>query len=409
MSLITIISIILIALAIADCITDNLPKFQNDIYRLAFATTYFLFTIKYYYGPDIWSYVPLYDNMPTIVDLITQKAHLPGRYEAGFELFLSTCRSIGCSFWAMTAVISTIYFYAIQQILQFINRRRTFALMIIVLLDCGLIYAMLRQCLSVAFFLLTIIAIQKKHTLPAILFALGTIAFHKSGIFIIIPTLLFVGVQQLRISQYHFGILSLLLIALLFIPLNELIVSTISIIDLGSKTELSITHHLELGRTIQTVFILYLLALLCLNQWTVNRDKSKIPTIQIAAILGLTIIIILYRYYYILNRLRPFFTPIIAVYIIHKIQYYTLSGTKLPYANLIKQAITLFCFMFVTHTTYTFEVASRQFNSKLYNRSTVFNLLTESKADIIQRQMSLAKLYWDKDFMADDTNRIKPD
>lgn len=406
MSLITIISIIVVVFAVVDCVTDNMPRLQSDIYKLAFATTYILFTIKYYYGPDIYNYVPHYDEVPALSAIIAGRSVLPEQFEAGYELFCSACKQAGCSFWMMTAVVSTLYFYSINQLLMYIDRRRTFALMVIVVLDSGLIHAMLRQCMAVSCFILLVIALQKRDYLKGMVYAVLVVAFHKSGLFVVVPTLLFVLFQNIRVPRYVFGVLCVGLVFFLFVPYHDTILGIADFLDLAPGTRQSIAHHLELRRTVQVIFILYLLTLLCLNQWTASGGDSRIPTVQVAAILGLIIIVVLYRYFFVLNRLRSYFIPIIAVYVINKVQAYERSGDRLPYAKLVKQISVVFCFVYMGHQIYAFEALSSNFHSGLYNRCTVLELMTTDKAEIVKRQMEYAEVYWDEDNMSHGDNKI---
>ena len=103
----------------------------------------------------------------------------------------------------MTAVISTLYFIAIYQLFKQLKEAKIFALMILVIMDIGVMYAALRQCLAISMFIFMILALQKNKTTNSIIYALLAILFHKSAIFAIIPIFLLFILQKTQIlSRY---------------------------------------------------------------------------------------------------------------------------------------------------------------------------------------------------------------
>ena len=72
MNLITLILTIAIAFGLTDFLTERYPRLQRDIFYIAWCTIAFLFAIKYYYGPDIASYVPFYENVPSVSQIIAR-------------------------------------------------------------------------------------------------------------------------------------------------------------------------------------------------------------------------------------------------------------------------------------------------------------------------------------------------
>ena len=404
MSLITIISITLIVLATTDFMFPNMPRLKNDIFKVSFLLTYFLFTIKYYYGPDIYFYIPHYENIPSISYIITHPSEI--RFELGYSLFCSFLKSLGCSFWVMTAVISTIYFVAIYSLFQQLETKKTFALMILIIIDNALIYAAIRQCLSVALFIFMILAIQKQKYIETAICALLTIMFHKSGIFVVIPTLLYLLIPKYIIKQYSFQILLFLLCTLLFFPLVKLINPLINILPLSERVLNSIEHHLLLGRTIQVIFLVYLVAIICLTYFTKNKT-DKITAIKHTALIGLILIVCLYQYFYILNRIRSYFLPFIIIYVINSAHNYFKNKDLLPYSTLIKQLSILFLFIYASYFTYSTEKAYSKTISQIHDKSTIFDLRYNDKTTIRDRQFKKAQTYWEEDFFKDTNNLIK--
>ena len=405
MSLITIISIFIIVMATTDFMFPNMPRLKNDIYKVSFFIVYFLFTIKYYYGADIHTYVPQYENIPSISYILAHPFDM--RFELGYSIFCSILKSLGCSYWCMTAIISTIYFTAIYTLFKHLKTNKIFALMILVVIDNNLIFAAFRQCLSVSFFIFMILALQKRKYIETIICASLTILFHKSGIFVVLPTLLYLLIPNYIIKQYIFQILLLLLCVLLFFPLIKLITPIVGLLPLPDQSLESIQHHLLLGRTVQVVFLVYLTTILCLTYFSKNQT-NKINTIKYAVIIGLILIVCLYQYYYVLNRMRSYFLPFIIIYTINSAYEYFKDNNKLlPYSTLLKQLSILFIFIYVSYFTYTIEKTYSQTISQFYDRTTIFELRHHSKAEIRARQLKKAETYWLKDFFRNAENVIK--
>lgn len=405
MSLITIISIITIILATSDFMFPNMPRLKNDIFKISFFTTFFLFTIKYYYGPDINTYVPHYENdIKSLSYVINNLSNIS--FEPGYNIFCAILKSIGCSFWAMTAVVSTIYFTAIYKLFQHLKGSKSFALMILVVMDCGIMYATIRQCLAISMFIFLILALQKKNYCTAIIFTILSILFHKSAIFIVIPTIILYIVQNSISKRYFFEILLVLLFLLVIIPLIKIITPIVDLLPLSPSMIKSIEHHLLLGRVVQVVFLVYFTTIFCINYFTINKS-SKNDIIKTSVVAGLILIVLFYQYFYVLNRMRSYFLPVIIVYTINlSYQYFENKQYKIPYAKIVRQLSVLFMFTYVIFQTYTLEKSYRKTKSQIHDCTTIFELNRYDKETIKQRQLKKAKIYWERDFMESSNNRI---
>ena len=125
-------------------------------------------------------------------------------------------------------------------------------------------------------------------------------------------------------------------------------------------------------------------------------------------LIGLILIVCLYQYYYVLNRMRSYFLPFIIVYIINSThEYFKNNNNLLPYSTLLKQLSILFIFIYASYFTYSTEKGYSQAVSQFYDRSTIFDLIYEDKATIKARQLKKAKIYWGEDFFKDTNNLIK--
>lgn len=406
MSLITIISIIIIVLATTDFMFPNMPRLKNDIFNLSFFIIYFLFTIKYYYGPDINTYVPHYEeDILSLSHAINNLSSLS--FEPGYNIFCGILKSLGFSFWAMTAIISTLYFTAIYQLFEQLKGAKIFALMILVVMDIGVMYAALRQCLAISMFIFMILALQKNKTTNSIIFALLATLFHKSAIFAIIPIFILFVLQKTQIKTYTFQILLFLLCLLAILPIINIINSVVEFIPLPPNTLQSIQHHLLLGRSVQVVFLVYLTALICTIHFTTTSTQKK-DIIKTTVVIGFIFIVLFYQYYYILHRIRSYFLPIIIVYIINlSYQYFENKKSQIPYSNILRQLSVIFMFTYVIFQTYNLDKSYRQTESQIHDCTTIFELKRYNKETIRQRQLNKAKNYWTKDYMKDTHNRIK--
>lgn len=404
MSLITIISIILIVLATTDFMFSNMPRLQNDIYKISFFLTFFLFTIKYYYGPDIDTYVPHYEKIKSLSFALKYYPYL--KFEAGYNIFCGLMKSLGCSFWAMTAVVSTIYFTAIYSLFKQLEGKRIFALMILVVMDNGIMYAAIRQCLAVAMFIFMILSIQKNRHAATIITAILAISFHKSALFAVVPTIILYGSQQTPYKKYTFEVLLGMLCLFAIIPLLDVIIPIVRYLPLSWDTEKSIEHHLLLGRSVQVVFLVYFTAMLCVNYFS-TRNYDKYDILKVSVIVGFILIAFMYQYFYVLNRMRSYFLPVIIVYAINlTYQYYRNSNYRIPYATLVRQLSVIFLFVYVTFQTYTLEKSYRKTESQIHDCTTIFELTRYNKESIQKRQLKKAELYWEEDFMEGTKNRL---
>ena len=399
MSLISIAYIILIIGGVSDFMTTRTPKIEKTIYQLTLAIVAFIFTIKYYYGVDIDTYVPHYEALPNIFELINgDTSVLTGtRFEIGYSVFCCILKTFGLSFWAMTAIVQFFYFYAIHKVLSIIEHKRTFALMIVVILDSMINYTAYRQCLSVSAYYLMFISFYNKDYYKGIAYMLISVLFHKSALFIVALTLIALFFKKQQIKQTTYQVLGVVLLIALFLPLTNITSQIISYLPFSNSTLTSIKLHLSVGKQYQIIFLVYFFSLVVIqyfSKFTTNK-WSKVCGI---IVLGILIICCLYQYYYLLNRLRPYFTPILVAYIFTAVQHHPTQGEKhFPYRKLIYDVAALIIILYTIRFTYTLVQHNNE-TERIHNYSNIFELVTTDKNEIRLRQMNLAKLFWDKYF-----------
>lgn len=387
----------------SDLLTEGYPKLQKSLYYFAFFITFFLFTIKYYYGADIKTYVPHYETIAPIENIINGTADNNYDIEFGYNCFCSILKYAGVSFYWMTVIVSLLYFSTIFVLFQRIQRKQSLALMILVLLDFNLIFATYRQCLSVAFFLIMIMAIDKKKYFLSFLAGTLTILFHKAGVFVILITIFYYLIHQKKVKTIVFQILFVILTISLFIPIDSINPKLFEFINIPAAYVRSIEHHLSLGRQFQTIFIIYAMTLLCIEHYT-SIQKNKYNTIVFFTIIALFIVVVLYKYYYILTRIRSFFIPIVIVYVFNLIQRAEDLKINIPYHTLIKQSICLFLIVYFSMKSIQFNNEANEMKNKIYRSCTIFDLHKNDKYAIQKRQLEIANRWWDEDFTTDMKN-----
>lgn len=406
MNLITIIQVIAILFGLTDFLTERYPRLQRDIYYISLFTITFLFTIKYYYGADIWNYVHFYKELSPSPKYVWHHSNsIPHNFELGYALLCSAMKSIGISFYWMTAIISLSYFTVIALLFRNIPHKRSFALAILVVLDFNCIFATYRQCLAVSCFILFVLCFRDRKYLISVIMAVLTVLFHKSGIFAVSLTGLLMLIPARKDSASLYQLLFLVLILTLIMPIAQISESFIMHLPLPSSYLHSLQHHLTLGRQIQTVFIVYAVTLFVIAYFT-QYNRSRVQAITVSVIAGLILVAFMYQYYYLLVRLRSYFLPLVITFAFGLVQGSEEQGRRVPYGALVKQAAFFLLLLYMSYATYAFNRDTKKMKSNIYIASTVFDLLDHQSSDIEKSQMNKALKFWKEDFMKDTHNKV---
>lgn len=405
MNYIVIILTIAFLFGFSDFLTERYPRLQRDLYYIAFALISFLFAIKYYYGPDIWNYARFYDELGTPQSLIAHPDIIPFRFEFGFAFFCSLLKSWGLSFYWMTFVLNALYFLAIGLVFSKIERKRSFALAILVILDFNIIYIEYRQCLAVVAFLLMVLCVEKRKYLWTLVFAVLTVSFHKSGAMAVVPTLLyhFISTRYTQVTLYQFILAILVLMFLL--PVTQVSVAFLQHLPLPDNYIGSIEHHLLLGRQVQIIFVLYVVVLICLAHYA-QYCRTRTQIIASAAMIGLILVALFYQYYYLLNRVRSYFTPLVILFVFQFVQNAENKQASVPYGALIKQLTCAVIMVYLAHTIYATHRSTNAMKNKVCDTCTVFDLIDHRPVDVQNAQMKKAERWWAEDFMKNENNKI---
>ena len=406
MNLLTFILVIAILFGMTDFLTERYPRLQRDIFYIAWFVLAFLFAIKYYYGPDISSYVPFYETVPSVAQIIAEPDELRFGFEPGFAVFCRVLKDLGLSYYMMTLVLTCMYFLTILVLFRRIERKRTFALAILVVLDYNIICYEFRQCLAVIAFLWLVICLDKKSYLWAIVCAICAVLCHKSGLVVVVPTLIYHIIHQSESLRSLSQLLLVLLVLMFLLPMTNISFDFLSRLPLSHRVLYSIEHHLSLGRQVQVVFILYLIVLACLAHFA-QYTRSRKEAIATAAIIGLVCVVVFYQYYYLLNRIRSYFTPLVIVFLFNRIQTAEDEYVRIPYGALVKQMTCAVIMLYTVHATYAVYRSGLVLKNKVNDTCTVFDLIDHRAVDVQNSQMKRARAFWDEDYMQHENNKIK--
>lgn len=391
MNLMLLPILILFPLSLIEFIFPNNERMNKQVYFIAFAISYFIVAIKYYYGPDIAIYVNLYDSLSSpIKDLINPpKSSLDT--ERLFIFFFSFLKSIGCSYWFCSVIITTIYFAAIYNLFTSLNKYKTFALFLIVLFDANLLFFEFRQNLTVALFLFSLSAYYKRSYFVCVLLAVLSFFIHKSAIFVYMLMILLLFFQRVKVSKTIFLVASGLLLVFLFLPIDQIIIWIISKTPASTNVIESVKHHLMYTKTFQIIFFVYAIVLLLLIFSVENKDLNS----KYAKIVALFFIVvsISYRDWFFLNRLRSYFLPVVIVYLIP-----ILSQSKSKQIWISKLAV---CLIYLYSINYARGIWLSNYYSeaKLLNSTTIFSRFYKSENEIRRENMRKASYFFQKEYM----------
>ncbi len=385
-----IIVFILIALTgtVAELLAAGHTRLQQQIYYCTFVLVALWCILKYAIGPDIATYLPFYQGLGSPEDTF---AHLAkSKFEPGFTLFCSLLRSMGMSFWGMTAVISIFYFASIYLLFQKIQGYRTLSLLMLVCLDYNLILMEFRQCLAVGFFYLFILLLEKKKYAWSILMALVSCTMHKSAIIVLVLFALLYLAGKVTVDKREYILLGLLIVGVILIPLQPLLMQLVETLPLSASQIASAKHHLVVGKPFQRILIVYLATIFCLAYYLTPKDGNKRKHWLIWC--SVAVLVCLYPYWFLLNRLRSYFLPFLIVYIAN-----TLYTSERKDA-LTKQIYAAVLVLYSGVLLLGFPKEAKMLKYPTMNISLVTERRKYSREALEERQCGKAKLYWTHDY-----------
>lgn len=404
MNLVTLITGIVIAMAVFELLLHGMPRMKRDLFIVAVLVAWGGFTSKYYYGPDIVIYSLLYDESWSLWDLVF--GHYTGGYEIGYMFFNALCKALGISFWGMTALISTLFFLAVFMVLRRLKDKRVLALALVLVLLKDLIYAQFRQCLAVSFFTFAVIEAEgwrnsgfarRKDALFAVVLGLIAMSMHKSGMFMIPLTAVYYALQPYKMRQNTWGVLLMILLMLVIVPTWSLIEFMTETLNLDPMVMDSIRLHLSFVNLRQTNLLVYGTVLVVLTCYARGQERKGFAIAS--ASFGMIVIVLLYQYYFMVDRLRSYFVLLIVYYAFNVMREAAVNHA--PYVNLVRQVCEVVLLFFMIGKTYSFDKSSRIEQGDLLDACTLFNLIDEDPWTVRQRQMEKGQRFWNSSQRSD--------
>lgn len=383
-----IMIIVLGGMTITEFLFESYPKAQKQIFLIAFLFTFIWVGIKFYIGPDILTYVPLYNDIPTPLNLL--KNGYDTKFEIGFITFCSIIKYIGINYWGMTLIISSLYFIPIYFIFNKIPYHKTLALLALAIFEYNIMLYELRQCLAVSFIMISYLAYRNKSFVTTITLSFIAITMHKS-VFTLYLLAVVAGILfKIGTKKSSYILLGITMLGITLIPLNPILIGLIQHIHLPSHIEISIIHHLSQHDIIQIVLPIYLLGLGILAYY--YDYKKKFDNQNIIIWFCIALIVILFQQWMLLNRLRSLFMPILIAYFI------TTCETSKTTDKLPKQLYTIIFLIYATTLTIGSTKNMQEKVSNTNRITTIFHTIVHDKNAIIDRQMSEARKFWTYDY-----------
>lgn len=397
--------IVALLFGIADCIAAPFEKIQRDLYYAEFFILAFLFIIRYYYGPDIATYVPLYENIESLDKLWAHRGDW--LFEPGFMYVCSLLHGIGLTYWGLTTTITVVYFLAIFLLFRSLHRYRAVSLAALVLLDYNLIYIEIRQAIAVSLLIFMVLLIDHRRYIWAIVMAVGCALMHKTGIAAVLVVWCYWFFRNVPMKTYIYETLALLLLVFMVLPVSNITDSIIHLVPLSESVSQSIEHHLSLGRQIQVVAGIYLMVLIISAYFVQHIPHSRRNIYLYAAFLGVVVLVVFYQYYFLLNRLRSYFLPFIILFIAQTAEEQDTLAHPVPYGKVVLQTCMVVVFLYFGYSMYRFKQQSDALHAPITKASTVFDLRHYSQPMIRERQMRIAVRYWEEDYMKSNDNKLQ--
>lgn len=378
--------------SVVEFLFPNQRRFGNQIFHIAFLAVYAIVSAKYYYGPDIITYVPFYENLPSPLEILSNDMVRKESYEIGFTLFCSVCKWLGCSFWLFSFFITTIYFGVIYKLFKKIPDHKCFALLILTLFEANILFFEFRQSLAVSLFLLSIMAFFDKKYIQYILFAVLATTFHKSAIFACVFAFAFLVLPTFHYEKKYYLLLIVCLVAFIFISLSDVIINFAALLPFGKDVVTSITHHFGVERKIQTILLTYISAMFCLYYYGTNKWGDKVRY-YILGFAFFFLIAILYKYWFFLGRFRSYFIPLLIVFVISELSQWTSKPV------IFKQILVLSVYFFGFFYARGLYLSNKKSDTHILSATTVLDLRHKTAHQIKNDNIQKASIYFKTEYL----------
>lgn len=175
--------IAVIVALIAAILNDKMSsKLRNSILIALCVYVILIFGFRYKVGVDTIGYMKSYNKVPTLDSFFTVKTFVVNRFEPGYLLVCSICKTITKDFWLLQLVISAI---ANGCIFIFLHRycKNAFIGVFLYFIFACLYFSteIMRESAAIGIFLLNYKNLQEKKWLNYYLFSILSVLFHYSA------------------------------------------------------------------------------------------------------------------------------------------------------------------------------------------------------------------------------------
>jgi uncharacterized membrane protein len=178
------------------------------------------------------------------------------------------------------------------------------------------------------------------------------------------------------------------MLLLLLLPVEDFLIALLDSDDKSAAAK-SIIHHLLVVDSFQLINVMYFMLAVLL--FFVAKSKSNTFDGRLVFI-SFILIVLLVKYWFLLNRLRSYFLPIMLVYIFQHID--AVKGIKW-----YKQLMCIMVLLFIGWNTRALYRSHQDSISKLGEPQTVFKLLQEDEKTILESSIKKAKLFWKEEYI----------
>ncbi|MBR1631595.1 MAG: EpsG family protein [Paludibacteraceae bacterium] len=375
----------LMAASIAEfALQRDYPKICQQLYGLSFAVALFVVLIKYYYGSDIGAYILWYDKAGDFGQ--TASRAYVARSEILFFYYLDICKRLHLTLWMSTIPLTLLYFFSIAQLFKSLKRFKVFALTLLMILDFNLIVLEARQCMAVSFVILAVLSADKrKYALSLLLLLMATFS-HKSGLPMAVIIAIMMLLRSVKIDHSVYWVALVILTFAVFLP-NDFVSGILAKAHvLSSERSQSLLHHAGTTVRFQAVLAVYLLAMLCM---ALSKPAWKTDTERWAWIVlfGFVLLAVLYRNWFLVNRLRSYLLPFMIVYAFNMVDENHVD-------QIVSQVTACVLFLFCVYSTYKYSAGLSKPEGITSADSTVLERFSHSEEELRARQAERARYYW---------------
>jgi hypothetical protein len=185
---------------------------------------------------------------------------------------------------------------------------------------------------------------------------------------------------------------------MVLIPLQQILIHVINILPINVAIKMSLSYHVLFFNRYQGILILYSVILFLL--FLLNIDNPIYKKMSVIVFVGAITISVFYQSQAILWRLRSYFLPFIVVYLFTASHFYitsnevTCSRLFNKSGKLVIAIVTIYIMGYSAKSIYSVNKIMNETPSAIYEKSTIFDLISKDGEEIKSDRLQRAKEYW---------------